>query len=61
MKTKFYLNGKKTTKKAAIETVGDGRLEEMIKESKEIFMEDPYVQNSYMVGAGGKTLTIEFC
>ena len=44
MKTVFYLNGKKVTKKAVTEMVGTESIKRYIKEAKERFMEDPYEQ-----------------
>lgn len=41
MKTKLYLNGKKTTKKEVKEMIGEEKLKKMIKESKEAFIRDP--------------------
>jgi hypothetical protein len=58
MKTTFYLNSKKVTKKAAAELAGKERFERMIKEAKEDFMNDPWTELSYMVAGG--ILTIEF-
>ena len=58
MKTKFYLNGKKTTRKAIKEQVGEERLARMLKEAKETFFEDPLSQNDFFIGSG--TLTIAF-
>ena len=58
MKTKFYLNGKKTTRKAIKEQVGEERLARMLKEAKETFFEDPLIQNDFFIGSG--TLTIAF-
>ena len=45
VKTKFYFNGKKITKKAAAEMLGKDRLNRMIKEAKETFLEDPWIAN----------------
>ena len=59
MKTKFYLDGKKTTRKAVKEQIGEERLNKMLKEAKEAFMEDPLIQNSFFLGR--QMLTIEFC
>lgn len=59
MKTTFYLNGKKTTKKAVTELVGAERLKRYIEEAKEAFFEDPLTQNSFWLG-GKNMLTIEF-
>ena len=59
MRTSFYLDGKKTTRKAVTELVGEERLKEMIQEAKETFFEDSNIQNSYFLGRRGM-LTIEF-
>jgi len=59
MRTIFYLNGKKATRKAVKELVGGERLDGMLKEAKESFFEDPLAQNSFFLGGSGM-LTIEF-
>lgn len=59
MKTKFYINGKKTTRKAVKEIIGAERLEEMIRDAKETYREDPLIQNDFFLGSKGM-LTIEF-
>ena len=58
MTTKSYLDGKKTTRKAVKEQLGEERLKRMLEEAKETFMEDPLIQNSFFIGSG--MLTIEF-
>ncbi len=58
MKTVFYLNGEKITRKAVKESVGEKRLKEILAEAKEIFFDDPLTEISYM--ACGGILTIEF-
>ena len=58
MRTNFYLNGKKITRKAVKELVGEERLKEMLVEAKETFLEDPLTQNDFFIGNG--MLTIEF-
>ena len=58
MKTKFYLDGKKTTRKAVKELVGEERMKEMLAEAKETFLEDPLIANDFFIGNG--MLTIEF-
>ncbi len=58
MKTKFYLNGKKTTRKAIKEMLDEERLTRILKEAKEDFREDPLIQNNFFIGNG--ILTIEF-
>lgn len=60
MKTKFYLNGKKITKKALQERIGEERLKRLVQEAKETFLEDPLTQNDFYLGRDGM-LTIEFC
>ena len=59
MKTKFYLNGKKTTRKAIKEQVGEERLARMLKEAKGTFMEDPLTQNDFFIGSGILTIAFE--
>jgi hypothetical protein len=59
MKTAFYLNGKKVTKKAVTELAGKERLERMLKEAKEDFTNDPWTELDYMISGG--MLTIKFC
>ncbi|MCD8159539.1 MAG: hypothetical protein LUD77_11875 [Clostridiales bacterium] len=59
MKTKFYLNGEKITRKAAKEITGERRFEEILEESKETFFEDSEIELDWMVKGG--ILTVEFC
>lgn len=59
MKTKFYLNGKKTTRKAIKEQLGEERLARMLKEAKETFMADPLTQNDFFIGNGMLTIAFE--
>lgn len=59
MKTKFYLDGRKTTKKALAEMIGKERLDRMVGEAKEGFLADPLEQQSFYLGSAGM-LTIEF-
>ena len=58
MKTILYVNGKKTTKKAVAEKIGEARLERYILGAKAQFWEDPLVENDYMIPDG--ILTIRF-
>ena len=58
MKTKFYLDGKKTTRKAVKELVGEERLKRMLKEAKETFFEDPKVQNDFFHGKQMLTIVV---
>ena len=50
MKTIFYLDGKKTTRKAVKELIGEERLGRMLREARETFMEDPEIQNDFFLG-----------
>ena len=59
MKTIFYLDGKKTTRKAVKELIGEERLSRMLREARETFMEDPGIQNDSFLGR--QMLTIESC
>ena len=59
MKTNFYLDGKKTTRKAMKELLGEERMKDLIGQAKETFMEDPLIENDFFIG-GGKMLTISF-
>lgn len=59
MKTTYYLNGKKASKKALTEQLGKERIDRMTKEAKEGFMQDPLEQQSFFLGSAG-CLTIEF-
>ena len=59
MRTRFYLNGKKTTRKALKERLGEERLTRLIEEAKETYREDPLIQNDFFLGRDG-VLAIEF-
>ncbi len=59
MKTAFYINDKKVSKKFVTELIGSERLQKYIKEAKEGFMEDPFVLQSWYLGSKGM-LTIKF-
>ena len=59
MKTKFYLNGNKTTRKAIQEQLGADRLALMLKETKETFLADPLTQNDFFIGNGMLTIAFE--
>ena len=58
MKTEFYINGKKVSRKAVEAKVGKTRLDRMVAESKETFMEDPFIENDWTFSGG--LLTIRF-
>ena len=59
MKTKFYLNGKKATRKAIQEQLGADRLARMLKEAKKTFLADPLTQNDFFIGSGMLTIAFE--
>ena len=52
MKTTFYFNGKRITKKAATELLGKDKLNSFIEEAKETFFEDPYIENEWLISGG---------
>ena len=58
MKTEFYINGKKVSRKSVEAKVGKDRLLRMESEAKETFMEDPFIANDWMIPGG--MLTIKF-
>ena len=58
MKTKFYLDGRKITRKAVAELVGKERLLQMVQEAKEAVFEDPLIETDFFIGKG--MLTIQF-
>lgn len=58
MRTAFYLNEKKISKKKAEELVGKETLKRFISMAKEGFMEDPFETQSWYIGGG--YLTIRF-
>jgi hypothetical protein len=60
MTTKYYLNGKRVTRKALRTAIGEDRLQRILKEAKESFMRDPLVQNDFFLGSVGM-LSVEFC
>ena len=55
---KLYLNGKKISRKQALELAGAGCFGRMVEEAREAHSEDPNEEIAYMVRGG--TLTIEF-
>lgn len=59
MKARFYLNGKKTTRKAIKEQLGEERLARMLGEAKETFLTDPLTQNDFFIGNGMLTIAFE--
>ena len=55
---KFYLHGKKISRKEAQKLAGAERFGRMVEEAREAHSEDPNEEIDYMVRGG--TLTIEF-
>ena len=51
MKTAFYLNGKKITKKALIAEIGPERFARWMASAKVTFMEDPGTCIEFMLGS----------
>ena len=60
MKTRFYIDGKKTTRKAVRDMIGEDRLKRMLAEAKADFLEDPCIATDYYLGRYGM-LSIRFC
>ena len=58
MRTTIKLDGKRISKKKAIELLGKETVDKYIKEAKKDFMEDPYQLNAWWVGYG--MLEIQF-
>lgn len=50
MKTNYYLKGKKITKKAAVEFLGETKFKARLKEATQTFKDDPNVENSWADG-----------
>ena len=50
MKITIKVNGKRISKKAAIEKYGKERIESRIAEAKKAFYEDPWELNTWMDG-----------
>lgn len=59
MRTAFYINDKKISKKKAEELVGKETLKKRISEAKERFMEEPGEMQSWYIGSG-RYLEIRF-
>lgn len=55
---RYLLNGKKVSRKAVVEKVGESRLQVMEREADVQFRSDPLVQNDFFCGPF--LLTIEF-
>lgn len=53
MRTTLYLNGKKVSKKAVAELIGEERLKRILKDAEETYLEDPLIQNDFFLGADG--------
>ncbi len=53
MRTVFYLNGKKITRKALNELLGKSVVRELVLRAKENYFIDPLIQNSFYMGSYG--------
>ena len=60
MKTKFYLNNRKVSKKAMTEQFGKEAIDKKIKEAKETFMIEPNIWYGHSWWMGSGMLTIDF-
>ena len=58
MTHRYLLNGRKVSRKAVVEKIGESRLKNMEREADCQFRDDPLVQNDFFCGPF--TLTIEF-
>lgn len=58
MRTVFYLDGKKITRKALKEIIGEEKLKRFLESAKELFFEDPYIANDYF--CNGHIVSCEF-
>ncbi len=59
MRTSFYINGKKVSKKYLISQIGEQRVNKCLAEARQSYMKDPLVQNDFWLG-GQNMLTIKF-
>lgn len=59
MKTKYYLNGKKVSRKALESQFGKDRIDRITREAKDAFRQDPLEQLDFFMGSAGM-LTVEF-
>lgn len=59
MKTTYFINGKRISKKELTVKIGTERVKHYTEDAKEQFFEDPWVQNDYMISAR-EILTVEF-
>ena len=50
MRARIYLNGKRNTKKKAMELFGNEKVEKRIQEAEESFINDQYEEISWMDG-----------
>lgn len=59
MRIKLFINGKSVTRKSVETLIGKQRLEQIIKEAKETFLEDQNIANDFFIGHG-RMLSIIF-
>ena len=53
MKSIFYMNGKKTTRKEMNEILGSAVVRELVMRAKETYYSDPNIQNDFYLGTYG--------
>lgn len=53
MKTVFYLNGQRITRKALSELIGAAAVRRLVMQAKETHFVDPLVQNDFFLGSYG--------
>lgn len=53
MKTIFYLNGKKITRKNLNDLLGKAVVRELVLRAKETYFMDPLIQNDFYMGSYG--------
>lgn len=59
MRTSFYLNGKKVSKKYLVEMLGSQRVQGYLEQAKQTAMDDSLVANDFFIG-GNQILSIRF-
>lgn len=58
MTHRYLLNGRKVSRKAVVEKIGESRLKNMERQADAQFRDDPFVQNDFFCGSF--MLSIEF-
>ena len=58
---KFYIDGKKVSRKSLLEAVGQDRMGRIEKESRQAHQEEPLEQLSFAITYQGRTKIVEVC